>query len=355
MGEDSSEKTEEPTPHKLREARKKGQIAKSKEFTSAALLLISFYTLKAFAVKIWEQLSAVNHLSLGFIGTEFNGAVAGIVLRESLTLFFKMQLPIFMIIVVATIVLESVQTGFLFSTEALEPKLENLDPIGGFKKLFAMKQIVELIKSVIKMAIVIYLLYIIIRDEYFIIIQSQARNIWLITGAVGRMVMKVVTMVGIAYFFLAILDYFYQKHEFLKEMRMSKKEIKEEYKKLEGDPLVKQRQRQAQQEMSQGRQMGAVPGADVVVTNPIHVAVALKYNPQSRATPYVVAKGKRLIAAEIKKIAEENGVMIIENPPLARSLYKQTKLGQEIPEEHYKVVAELLAFVYHHRNQKKFV
>lgn len=354
MGEDSSEKTEEPTPHKLREARKKGQIAKSKEFTSAALLLISFYTLKAFAIRLWEQLSQVNYLSLGFIGTDFNAAVAEVVLRGALDLFFAMQMPIFLVIFISTIVLEAVQTGFLFSTEALEPKIENLDPIGGFKKLFAMKQFVEFLKSLLKMGIVTWLLYYIIKDEYFIIIQSQARNIWLITGAVGRMVMRVVTLVGIAYFFLAILDYFYQKYEFMKEMRMSKKEIKEEYKKLEGDPLVKQRQRQAQQEMSQGRQMGAVPGADVVVTNPIHIAVALKYNPQSRATPYVVAKGKRLIAEEIKKIAEENGVMIIENPPLARSLYKQTKLGQEIPEEHYKVVAELLAFVYHHRNQKKF-
>lgn len=354
MGEDSSEKTEEPTPHKLREARKKGQIAKSKEFTSAILLLISFFSLKAFALKLWTQLSDVSNMAFNFIGTDFNAAVAEIVLRSSLTAFFEMQLPIFIIIVVSTIIIESVQTGFLFTTETLAPKLENINPISGFKKLFALKQLVELFKSIIKMTVVIFLLYYIIKEEYFIIIQSQARNIWLIVGAVGRMVMKVITYVGIAYLILALLDYFYQRYEFLKEMRMSKKEIKEEYKKLEGDPLVKQRQRQAQQEMSQGRQMGAVPGADVVVTNPIHYAIALKYNPEKRNNPYVVAKGQRLIAQQIKDIAEQHNVMIIENPPLARSLFKQTKIGQEIPEEHYKVVAQILAFVYHHKSKKEF-
>ena len=282
MGEDSSEKTEEPTPHKLREARKKGQIAKSKEFTSAILLLISFFSLKAFALKLWTQLSDVSNMAFNFIGTDFNAAVAEIVLRSSLTSFFEMQLPIFIIIVVSTIIIESVQTGFLFTTETLSPKLDNINPISGFKKLFALKQLVELFKSIIKMSVVIFLLYYIIKEEYFIIIQSQARNIWLIVGAVGRMVMKVITYVGIAYLILALLDYFYQRYEFLKEMRMSKKEIKEEYKKLEGDPLVKQRQRQAQQEMAQGRQMGSVPGADVVVTNPIHYAIALKYNPEKK-------------------------------------------------------------------------
>ena len=292
-------------------------------------------------------------MAFNFIGTDFNAAVAEIVLRSSLTAFFEMQLPIFIIIVVSTIIIESVQTGFLFTTETLSPKLDNINPISGFKKLFALKQLVELFKSIIKMSVVIFLLYYIIKEEYFIIIQSQARNIWLIVGAVGRMVMKVITYVGIAYLILALLDYFYQRYEFLKEMRMSKKEIKEEYKKLEGDPLVKQRQRQAQQEMAQGRQMGSVPGADVVVTNPIHYAIALKYNPEKRNNPYVVAKGQRLIAQQIKDIAEQHNVMIIENPPLARSLFKQTKIGQEIPEEHYKVVAQILAFVYHHKSKKR--
>lgn len=346
MGEDSGDKTEEPTPHKLREARNKGQIAKSKEFTSAILLLASFYTLKGFAFKMWDQMAGLSISVFAVLGEPFSGALAGHFMREALKVTFVVLAPLFMVIVILAIILEALQTNFLITGEPLKPKFDSLNPISGFKKFFSLKQYVELIKSLVKMAIVIALLYFIIRDEFFIITQSQVRNIWLLMGLVGNIVMKVITQVGVAYFFIALLDFVYQRYEFIKSMRMTKKEIKEEYKRLEGDPTVKQRQREAQRNMAQGRQMGAVPGADVVVTNPVHVAVAIKYDQNENRAPIVLAKGQRLVAHEIKRIAEEYYIPIMENPPVARAIYKQSEVGDEIPAEYYKIVAEILAFVF---------
>ncbi|MDA1353046.1 MAG: flagellar biosynthesis protein FlhB [bacterium] len=353
MGEDSGDKTEEPTPHKLREARNKGQIAKSKEFTSAILLLASFYTLKGFAMTMWGKMSGLSVSVFSVLGEPFSGALAGFFMREGLKVTFSVLMPLFLVIMILAIILEALQTNFLISAEPLAPKLDNINPISGFKKFFSLKQYVELIKSLIKMSIVIALLYFIIRDEYFIITQSQVRNIWLIMGKVGAIVMKVVTQIGVAYFFIALLDFVYQRYEFIKSMRMTKKEIKEEYKRLEGDPTVKQRQREAQRNMAQGRQMGAVPGADVVVTNPVHVAVALKYDQNENRAPIVLAKGRRLVAHEIKRIAEEHFIPIMENPPLARAIFKESEVGDEIPVEYYKIVAEILAFVFNLKKNRK--
>ena len=184
------------------------------------------------------------------------------------------------------------------------------------------------------------------------VIQAQARSPWLIVGYAAKLVIKMVTQTGIVYLILAFLDYFYQRYEFMKQMRMSKKEIKEEFKRLEGDPLIKQRQRESQRNMAMSRQMGAVPGADVVVTNPIHYAVALKYEHKVFNAPIVIAKGQHLIAQDIKKLAQEHQIPMIENPPLARTLYKKSNVGQQIPEETFHIVAEILAFVYKLKKKK---
>ena len=180
------------------------------------------------------------------------------------------------------IIIESMQTGFLFSLESLSPKFENLNPINGFKKFFALKQYIELLKSIIKMAAVGTILYYTILDFYPLVTSSQQQTPFAMIGLVGKIIIDTISRVGAVYFALAIFDYFYQKYEYMKSLKMSKKEIKEEYKRLEGDPIVKQRQREAQRAMSQGRQMGQVPGADVVVTNPTHIAVAIKYDPEKK-------------------------------------------------------------------------
>jgi flagellar biosynthetic protein FlhB len=353
MAEDSSDKTEEPTPHKLREARKKGQIAKSQELTSAIMLVVSFYTFKILGPMMLERLS--NHTTLVFslLDLEFSSAMVGMLLMDGLKTLFLTLGPLLGVTFIMVIIIESLQTGFLFSLEALTPKFENLNPINGFKKFFALKQYVELAKSIIKIIAVGTVLYFTIRELYPLVTQSQQQTPFSLIALVGKIIIDTVTRVAVIYFILAIFDFFYQKYEYMKSMKMSKKEIKEEYKRLEGDPLIKQRQREAQRAMSQGRQMGQVPGADVVVTNPTHIAVAIQYNPQKKESiPMVIAKGQRLIAEQIKQIADANNIPIIENPPLARLLFKQVEVGHFIPRESFKLVAEILAFVFNLKTKK---
>ncbi len=353
MGEDSGEKTEEPTPHKLREGRKKGQIAKSKEITGALLLIVSFYTFKAVAASMWEQLITISNFTYQMIPVEFTYATVGLVLKEALKACLFVMLPLLLANFIGAIIIEAVQTGFLFSMDPLIPKLEKINPIEGFKKFFSIKNYVELIKSVIKMALIIWLLYDAVKSEFIMVLIAQEMSLWQIMAFTGKIVMKVVTRLAILYFIIAIFDYFYQRYEYMKEMRMSKKEIKDEYKRLEGDPMIKQRQREVSRQMAQGRQMGSVPGADVVVTNPIHFAVAIRYKHNKMRAPVVVAKGQHAVALEIKRIAEEHHIPIVENPPLAQSLYHSTEVNGEVPFPHYRAVAEILAFVYNLKKKRQ--
>lgn len=354
MGEDSSDKTEEPTPSKLRDARKKGQIAKSQEITSAIMLLVSFYSFKLFGPMILNRIASHTTMIFNLIDIEFSQAMVGMLLMEGLKTILLSLAPLLGIVFATVIIIESLQTGFLFSLEALKPKFENLNPINGFKKFFALKQYIELLKSIIKIIAVGAILYITIKEIYPLVTSSQRQPPFSMIALVGKIIIDTVTRVGIVYFILAIFDFFYQRYEFMKSMKMSKKEIKEEYKRLEGDPIIKQRQREAQRAMSQGRQMGQVPGADVVVTNPTHIAVAIKYNPNdNNSIPIVLAKGQRLIAEQIKQIADSHDIPIIENPPVARLLFKKVEIGHYIPQESFKVVAEILAFVFHLKNKDK--
>lgn len=353
MPDDSGEKTEEPTPHKLREAREKGQVAKSKDLTTAVLLLVSFFTLKASCVHVWESIVQVVHVSFDFMGTDFTPSVAGYLLELTMKTFLTAMMPLFVTNIITVLLVELMQTQFLFSFGPLEPKLEKLNPIEGMKKFFTLKQYVELLKSVIKMTIVVLLVWNVLKDQVEMILLSQQMSLLQVMGFTGDIVMKVVIRVGIFYFIIALLDYLYQHYEHMKGLKMSQKEIKDEYKRLEGDPTIKRRQREAQRQMAQGRQMGAVPDADVVVTNPIHVAIAIKYQHNKMKAPKVVAKGKRLVAAEIRKIAESHFIPIVENPPLARSLYDVTEVGSYIPPNYYRAVAQILAFVYNLKKKKK--
>ncbi len=352
MGEDSGEKTEQPTPHKLREARKKGQVAKSKDLTTALLLLASFYTLKASSEYIWKQLSKISILMFQQVPLEFSATIAGYLLLEALKVFAACMTPILAINILVAIIVESLQTGFLISFESLVPDFKKLNPIEGAKKFFSLKQYVELLKSVVKMSIVVVIIYFAIKDEFYMVILSQQFTLWQSMAFTGNLVMKVITRVGIFYIIIALLDYAYQRYEYIKGLKMSKKEIKDEYKRLEGDPMIKQRQRDAARQMAQGRQMGAVPDSDVIVTNPVHVAIAIRYKPNDMRAPIVLAKGMRLIAMNIKSIGEEYRIPIIENPQLARQLHKNVEIGGEVPPVYYKAVAEILAFVYNLKKDK---
>ena len=353
MGEDGGEKTEEPTPHKLREARKKGQIPKSKEITSAFMILISFITFKASAKYMWEQIVKITYRAVDYTAAPFSASLVGGYLKEAVFTFLLVMAPLFAVIVITALVLESMQTGFLVSFEAIAPKFSKLNPIEGAKKFFSLKQYVELLKSLIKITVVVWLIYGVLKERFFIVLLAQQLSLWQVVAYTGELVMDVIIRICIFYIIIALFDYIYQKFEYIKSMRMSKKEIKDEYKRLEGDPMIKQRQRDAARQMSQSRQMGSVPGADVVVTNPVHIAVALKYKPNEMGAPKVIAKGKRLVAAEIKRMAEEFYIPIIENPPLARGLYKDTVADGNIPPQYYKAVAEILAFVYNLKKKRR--
>jgi len=347
MGEqDSGEKTEEATPHKLQEARKKGQIAKSADLTAAIMFVSSFYILQNVATPMWGHLEGLLRTTFAYIGTPITYYTYGTLLMNALTTFFSAMLPMAIALFVIAFLLESLQTGFLISMQSLSPKLDQLNPINGFKQLFAMKQFVELIKSSIKLLVVIWIVYGIVKENLPFIIMAQQTNLLKIAAFTGNLVMTAVTRVGIFYFMIAVFDYFYQRYEFNKSMKMSKKEIKDEYKQLEGDPMIKQRQRDAARQMSGGRQMGSVPQADVVVTNPIHIAIAIQYQPHHMMAPVVLAKGKRLVAAKIRELATEHRIPIVENPPLAQALYPLVEPDTPIPEVYYKAVAEILAFVY---------
>ncbi|MEK9657529.1 MAG: flagellar biosynthesis protein FlhB [bacterium] len=353
MGEDSGEKTEEPTPHKLREAREKGNISKSKDLTNAILLLVSFYMLKIFGVQIWEHLTRLCIELVHFYNEPFTGSLAMYILKHVILTFASCLGPLLGINFVVIILIEFSQVGMIFSAESISPKLSKLNPIEGFKKYFSLKQYVELLKSSLKMFFVILIIYTTLKANFYMVIISQQLTLWQVMAFTGDLVMKVVVRVGLFYIAVGIFDFFYQRYEYIKGLKMSKKEIKDEYKRLEGDPTIKQRQRDAQRQMSQGRQMGAVPGADVVVTNPVHFALAIKYSPNFMEAPIVVAKGKRLLAKEIKRIADLNFVPIVENPPLARQIFQQTEIGEVIPDDCFQVVAEILAFVYNLKKKRQ--
>ncbi|KAF0133331.1 MAG: flagellar biosynthetic protein FlhB [Candidatus Saganbacteria bacterium] len=358
MGEEGGERSEEPTPHRLREAREKGQVAKSKEITTAILLLLTYYLFRYTGEFMWKELVGMCTTLFDLIpsfANEFSLSIVGYAFLVSARGFAFAVGPIFAVGFFAALIAEAIQTGFVFSFDPLSPKIEKLNPMEGFKKIFSMQGLVETIKSIVKILIVFYITWMAIKEDLpflVMLINSQPWDALVLGGSIAY---KVAMRVGLFYIAIAILDYFYRRFEYMKNLRMTKQEIKEEYKRLEGDPLIKQRIRELQRQMAQQRMMASVPKADVVVTNPTHLAVALQYIQGKSRAPKVLAKGQRLHAEEIKKIAEEHNVPIIENKPLAQSIYHTTAVGQEIPRELYKAAAEILAYVYKLKKSKKRV
>jgi len=355
MAEEGGEKSEEPTPHRLREAREKGQVAKSREITTAVLLLLSYYLFRYTGEFMWRELVGMSQGLFNQIpsfANEFSLALVGGALLLAGRGFLFAVGPIFGITFIAAFIAEALQTGFVLSADPLTPRLERVNPMEGFKRMFSLQGFVELIKSILKIIIVFYITWIAIRDDLPFVIVLMDGSPWdaLVLG--GSIAYKVATRVGLFYVAVAILDYLYRRWEYMRNLKMTRQEIKEEYKRLEGDPLVKQRMRDLQRQVAYQRMMAAVPQADVVVTNPTHLAVALKYAQEKMKAPKVLAKGERLHAEEIRRVAEEHDVPIVENEPLARTIYRTTNVGSEIPRELYQAVAEVLAFVYKLRRER---
>lgn len=343
----AGEKTEKATPKKRQDARKKGQTAKSQDVNTAIGLLAVFGFLLFFASNMGKvALDMFRHSFNEFLLLEVTEGSVELVLIDVLKEMAVLLGPVMLIALIAGVASNLMQVGFMNTMEPLQPKLEKLDPIKGFKRIFSMRAIVELLKSLLKIgfvgAITFFVLW--MRIDEVLILSHKSLPAALRT--VGSLTMQMGIAASIALLFLSLFDYLYQRYDFEKNIRMSKQDIKDEYKNTEGDPLIKSKVKQKQREMAMSRMMQEVPKADVIITNPTHYAIALKYDEQKDDAPIVIAKGVDFLAQKIKFIASEHKIVMVENRPLARALYDQIEIGDKIPDEFFKAVAEILAYVY---------
>ena len=345
----SEEKTEKATPKRRREVREKGQVAKSREIVSAILLLSMFWSIKLLSKYLYKNLSIVfNKFFTTFILSEdlnINGSLKS-VLHYSIGTYMRVIAPILLIAAVASLVPNFLQVGFLFTLKPLMPNLNKINPVEGFKRLFSKNSIVELLKTILKILLIGYFIFDFFRDNYLSIPKLLSMELNSSVIFIGNAIISIGIRASMVLLVISLFDYGYQIWEFEKNIKMSKQEIKEEYKQTEGNPQIKSKIKERQRQLSLRRMMAEVPKADVIITNPTHLAIAIKYDASIAEAPYVLAKGKGLIAQRIKDSADKNVIPIVENKPLAQALYNSVDIGQQIPEEMYQAVAEILAFVY---------
>lgn len=343
----TGEKTEKATPKKRQDTRKKGQVAKSQDVNTAFVLLVGFAVLSFFGSYMKNIVTSIFIFSFEdnmLIPLTENSV--SVVFLQMIEQAAYLLIPIMIAAMIAGVLSNYLQIGFLFSTETIQPKLNKLNPISGFKRIFSWRALVEFIKSVLKIVLVGVVVFLVIWSRMDEILILSQKSIGAALATLADITVNVGLYSAVVLLFIAIFDYFYQKFDYEKSIRMSKQDIKDEYKNSEGDPLIKSRIKQRQREMAMQRMMQEVPNADVVITNPTHYAIAIKYDEQKMDAPFVVAKGVDFVAQKIKLIAKENDVTTVENRPLARALYDQTEIGQGIPEEFFKAIAEILAFIY---------
>lgn len=349
-----SDKTEEPTPKKKKDARKQGNIAKSAEVNKAMTFIAILVVIYMMSGSIISELQGfiVNILSGDFSMT-MNDNTIKILMFKVMMSFMKIVLPISLIIMVFGILGSLIQTGLFFSMESLKPKFSKLNPLTGLKNMFSMKAIVNLIKSMVVICIMIYLGYSFMSKNFEGIIKSGDIYLPYMFNIVLDLIKSILTSITLAVAVVATLDYGYEKFSHKKGLKMTKQEVKEEYKQMEGDPHIKGKIKQKQRQMANQRMMQAVPSSTVIVTNPTHISIAIRYEQGKDTTPIVVAKGVDEVAFRIREIAKSHDIPIIENVPLARLIYKEVDIDQEIPEEMYKAVAEVLVAVYKIKNKYK--
>ena len=350
---EGGEKTEPATDKKLRDARDEGKVAKSKELTAAFDLIVLFLVLKVFMSFVGEKLlgffSYIYNRMPDFLNEtqkDMSSVTVRNFMNDIILQFLLTCLPFFIFGVVVTILVSIVQVGWKVTTKPMAPKLDKFNPINGFKRIFSKDAIFELIKSVLKIGVILYMAYSSIKshqNDIFILYELPLKRA---VALVGDIIINTGLKISIVYLIVGIVDYIYNKHKFNEDMKMTKQEVKDEFKNTEGDPAIKGQQRKRMQEASQRRMMQDVPKADVVITNPTHFAVAIKYDADTNQAPVVTAKGQDYVAMKIKEIARDNNIRIVENKPLARMLFHNVELGAEIPPELYQSVAEILAMIY---------
>lgn len=351
---EGGEKTEEPTSKKLSDARKEGQVAKSKEIGNGLGLLSFFLVLKFMAGYIgtsfmegFAYFYAQIPETVELIGNPVPEAAMISLLYHGIVLLLKIVAPVFIVGFIVAFFSDYIQVKWKPTTKPLMPKFSKLNPVSGFKKIISANSIVELIKSIAKIGLIAYVVYSYLwdkKEQLYLLYDIQLMSAILM---IGEIVIDLGIRISIIYMILAVADFAYQKWKFHQDMKMTKQEVKEEYKNQEGNPEVKGKIRSKMREVSQRRMMQSLPEADVVITNPTHYAVAIKYDPDTSPAPIVIAKGEDYLAQKIKEVARDNQIEIVENKPLARMLYANVEIGDQIPPELYQSVAEVLAFVYH--------
>jgi len=347
MAEQSSqEKTEEATPKRLRDARKKGQVAKSRDLNTIVILIIAFGLILFMRGYIGDQLRTLMQSNFELV-TRGELGLETIVMEGQRTFmtYVKIMGPFLAVIVVVAIGVGFFQIGPIFSAEPMKPQVKRLNAVQNLKNMFKVKTLVELIKNIAKMSLIFLLAYLVVADSLREIVSTVGATPDQSATLAGQLVVSFLLKVFVVFIVIALIDLAVQRWEYKKQLRMSKDEVKREYKQDEGDPLIKSIRRQLHQELAMGDTRQAVRSADAVITNPTELAVAVKYDDKEMVAPQVTAKGQRLFAETIREYAEEFGIPIIQNPPLAWTLI-EIDIGDEIPEELYAAVAEILVQVY---------
>lgn len=346
----AGDKTEDATSKKLSDARKEGQVAKSKELNNAASLIMFFLILKLFVGFMSTEFinafrlvfSNIDRFSKTDIGElQFNDIIISSLLKVLI-----ICMPIFIITVVVDVAVNLFQVKWKITSETMKPKLNKINPMSGLKRIFSTSKLIELIFSILKFIIIVIVVNNTIKKEWSTLIIFYDMSLDQAVILMGDLILNLGIKISLIFLIIGVADFFYQKFKFKKDMMMSKQEVKDEYKQTEGDPQTKSKIRAKMREVAQRRMMSALPQADVIITNPTHFAVAIKYDKDLAEAPILLAKGADYLAGKIKEVAKENNIEIVENKPLARMLYYNVEIGDEVPPELYQLTAEVLAYVY---------
>lgn len=353
MADEGGEKTEEPTHKKLDDARRKGQVWQSRDLTGVAVFLVGLGTLKVMWPMVEQQTAELFRFTFDKVANPVDLERATFrAMIMAVTRVIILSVPIALAGSVVGALVSFLQVGPLFSAEVLSPKFEKLNPINGFKNMFSKKQLVEFLKSIIKMSVTGYVVYSVVRDAMGMVLGTIRVDADGVLNVLGELVYRIATRVGLVFVGFSLFDVWFQRRSYMKDMMMSKDEVKREYKESEGDPHHKMKRRELHMEILESAQMESVKGADVVVTNPEHYAIAIRYDRENDVAPRVIAKGLDKRAEAIRELARQADVPLLRNVPLAHALYR-VEVGQEIPEELYDAVAEVLNFVYGLKQQQE--
>ena len=353
---EGGDKTEKATPKKLDDARKEGRVARSSDLINGFMLLLMFFVLKLFGgimAKLFLDSFVKYYNKASDISMEVFDVRQAVNLSNEIVLDIVIaSLPVLIGSFVVALVGNIVQVGWKVTGKPLKPKLDRLNPIGGLKRMFSQEKVVELIKSILKVLAIALVAYNEVKDRWKFILNLYDFEFMQAVLNIFDIVLDVGIKISVIFVVIGLADFGYQKWKHLHDLRMSKQEVKDEMKQSEGDPQIKGQIRQKMREGARRRMMQDLPKADVVITNPTHFAVAVKYDKETAEAPYVLAKGADYVAANIKEIAKQNNIEIVENKPLARMLYYNVEIGDQIPPELYQMVAEVLAYVYSVKNKE---